>query len=116
MTQADKTTEDAIEILRGKKHGELVLSIGGKLHGKADGFGFDVVATFPNALNSTRTEERAKTIEELRQKSLDVLEEHFPKLNQDNPNESSGNGRGEAMAYRALLLTTIITHSSNTEV
>ena len=109
MTQPDKTTEK----LGGRIHTILNRTITRKLTQKEYS---SVIKLISQMMNSTRTEERAKTIEELRQKSLDVLEEHFPKLNQDNPNESSGNGRGEAMAYRALLLTSIITHSSDTEV
>ncbi len=37
--------------------------------------------------------------------ALEILEEHFPKMNQDNLTKPSPNGRGAAMAYMAILRT-----------
>lgn len=47
---------------------------------------------------------KQEAIREIEKLSLDILEEHFPKLNGNNPSKPSGNGRGEVMMYRGFLL------------
>ncbi len=44
---------------------------------------------------------------EIEKKSLEVLEEHFPKQNQKDVRFPSPNGRGAVMAYRALLINAL---------